>query len=153
MCTDIKDYVTWCGIFKRMCSEDNKYYKPIKNPEKKMKILIADDYPDVCKCIGQFLIYTEVQHAELHLVNDLDEIIRLLNSEKYDIIISDINMPGKGDGATVLFDHRNITILMTGDENQKDKYNDDFPYILMKPFSLDNDLKPMIRSVLKGECR
>lgn len=151
MCKDINEFLTKCGILKPICSKNNKYYKEPAKPEKKMKILIADDYPDVCKCIGQFLMYTEVRQAELHLVSDLDEIIRLLNSEKYDIIISDINMPGDGDGGSVLFEYRHMTILMTGDKNQKDKYKDNFPYILMKPFSLDNDLKPMINKIINGE--
>ena len=59
-----------------------------------MKILIADDHTIVRKGIKQILM-EEFIEAEIEEVADGNEMLHKIRSEKFDIVISDITMPGR----------------------------------------------------------
>jgi two-component system invasion response regulator UvrY len=59
-----------------------------------MRILIADDHAIVRKGLRQ-LILEDFPSAEIGEVNDVEELISLVMKEKWDLVISDISMPGR----------------------------------------------------------
>lgn len=59
-----------------------------------MKILIADDHAIVRKGLKQ-LIRDEYPSAHLEGVNDTEELMSKLMEESWDIVICDLNMPGR----------------------------------------------------------
>jgi two-component system, NarL family, invasion response regulator UvrY len=61
-----------------------------------LRILIADDHPIIRKGIQQ-LIVEEFANAEIGEANDADELLALARSQQWDIIVTDISMPGGGE--------------------------------------------------------
>ena len=59
-----------------------------------MNILIADDHTIVRKGIKQILM-EEFIEAVIEEVADGNEMLHKIRSEKFDIVISDISMPGR----------------------------------------------------------
>lgn len=60
-----------------------------------IRILIADDHAIVRKGLKQIL-KEEYPFAEMEETGDADELVKLAMQKKWDIIISDISMPGRG---------------------------------------------------------
>lgn len=60
-----------------------------------LKILIADDHEFIRKGIKQIL-FDEFDQLHIEEAGDTDGLLRLAFADKWDIIISDIAMPGKG---------------------------------------------------------
>ncbi len=59
-----------------------------------IKILIADDHPVVRKGL-KLLIREEYPSAQLEGVNDTEALMRKLTETSWDIVICDLNMPGR----------------------------------------------------------
>jgi DNA-binding NarL/FixJ family response regulator len=59
-----------------------------------MKILIADDHIVVRKGLRQ-IILDEFPFAEIEEVGDAEELIKKVMKSKWDIVISDLSMPGR----------------------------------------------------------
>lgn len=60
-----------------------------------LKILIADDHEFIRKGLMQILV-DEFPSIYISEAEDTDKLLELVPAEKWDIIISDISMPGKG---------------------------------------------------------
>ncbi|HLX66707.1 MAG TPA: response regulator transcription factor [Puia sp.] len=60
-----------------------------------MRIIIADDHAVVRKGLRQML-QEEFQSAEIVETADSDELLNLVIKEHWDVVISDISMPGRG---------------------------------------------------------
>lgn len=105
------------------------------------KILVVDDEAEICEVIQEHLR----DIAEVHIASDGFEALRKIENEKFDLVISDYDMP-RMDGLNLLKTvlkkrTRCPVILMTGrgsDELQKQGWrNGSFEY-LEKPFKLDS---------------
>ena len=59
-----------------------------------MRFLIADDHAIVRKGLKQILL-EEYPHAAVEEANDAEEVIKKALSDQWDVVICDINMPGR----------------------------------------------------------
>lgn len=114
-----------------------------------MKILLAEDEPDLNRAISQMLT---LQHYDVRSAFDGEEAVTIAGSDSFDCIIFDIMMPKK-DGITALKEIRsagNVTpvILLTAKSEIDDRVEgldagaDDY---LTKPFAM-KELLARIRS-------
>jgi two-component system, NarL family, invasion response regulator UvrY len=60
-----------------------------------MRIIIADDHAVVRKGLHQML-QEEFPSAEIRETADSDDLLRLVLKEQWDVVITDISMPGRG---------------------------------------------------------
>jgi two-component system invasion response regulator UvrY len=73
-----------------------------------IRVLIADDHPIVRKGLKQILSETDDIHVK-HEADTCAEVLSKALSEKYDVILLDISMPGRG-GVDVLKELRSLGI-------------------------------------------
>lgn len=122
-----------------------------------MKVLIADDEIDLTRALGAILKYSEY---EVKIANDGEEVLKIAENEKFDILILDVMMPKK-TGIEVVEELRkkniNTPILMlTAKAETEDKVEgldkgaDDY---LTKPFEKDELLARIRALVRKNENR
>lgn len=122
-----------------------------------MKVLIADDEIDLTRALGAILKYGEY---EVKIANDGEEVLKIAENEKFDILILDVMMPKK-TGIEVVEELRkkniNTPILMlTAKAETEDKVEgldkgaDDY---LTKPFEKDELLARIRALVRKNENR
>lgn len=122
-----------------------------------MKVLIADDEIDLTRALGAILKYSEY---EVKIANDGEEVLKIAENEKFDILILDVMMP-KMTGIEVVEELRkkniNTPILMlTAKAETEDKVEgldkgaDDY---LTKPFEKDELLARIRALVRKNENR
>lgn len=78
-----------------------------------MKFLIVDDHPLFSEGI-QLVIETLFTKSLCRLANSAEEALLLLETEQYDLVLIDLNMPGI-DGLSLLqaLSHRNLSTLIT----------------------------------------
>jgi len=62
-------------------------------------ILLVDDDEIVRDTIKQVL---EISEFHVTTANNVSEAIHLIDTESFDVLISDLHMPGAGDGFTVI---------------------------------------------------
>jgi len=79
-------------------------------------ILLVDDDEIVRDTIKQVL---EISEFHVTTANNVSEAIHLIDTESFDVLISDLHMPGAGDGFTVISAMRHkhpnaVTLLFTG---------------------------------------
>lgn len=117
-----------------------------------MKVLIIEDQEDLVKNMKQYL---ELEKFIVEVAYDGEEATDLLDSEVYDVIILDLNLPKK-DGITVCKEARDkgigTPILILTARTAKDSVieglnvgADDY---ITKPFDMD-ELVARIRSVIR----
>ncbi|MGA2560531.1 MAG: response regulator, partial [Terracidiphilus sp.] len=80
------------------------------------RILLVDDDEIVRDTIKQVL---ELSEFHVTTANNVSEAIHLIDTESFDVLISDLHMPGAGDGFTVISAMRHkhpnaVTLLFTG---------------------------------------
>jgi CheY-like chemotaxis protein len=80
------------------------------------KILLVDD-DEILRLFLRTLLEAEGFH--ITDASNVPEALRLISSEKYDVLLSDLHMPGAGDGLTVIsaMRHMNpdaVTLLLSG---------------------------------------
>ena len=80
------------------------------------RILLVDDDEVVRDTIKQVL---EISEFHVTTANNVSEAIHLIDTESFDVLISDLHMPGAGDGFTVISAMRHkhpnaVTLLFTG---------------------------------------
>ncbi len=87
---------------------------PLELHNQKLKVLIADDEPINLMILKR---HFETQTSLCTVVNNGAEVLEQLEKEEYDLLISDVNMPGKtGIELAYTLKERDITIfLLTGD--------------------------------------
>jgi DNA-binding NtrC family response regulator len=81
-----------------------------------IKILLVDD-DERLNIIMRSLL--EREGFEISVASNVAEALRLISSERYDVLLSDLHMPGAADGLTVIsaIRHLNpkaIAVLLTG---------------------------------------
>lgn len=89
--------------------------KPVKLMPEKCRLLIVEDDPALAALLEEYL---SESNYHVQVINDGDSAIELLSREHFDLILSDIMLPGasglaileKAGGDTV----RTIVVLMTG---------------------------------------
>ena len=96
----------------------------IKNetPTIKAKVLIVDDDETVRASLSLILEYGDFEVATAASVNDA---LKLIGSQVFDVLLSDLHMPGAGDGLTVVsaMRHSNpaaVTIIFSGFPEMKE---------------------------------
>jgi DNA-binding response OmpR family regulator len=80
------------------------------------KILLVDDDELMCTLLKHVM---EVSEFHVTVARSVSEAIHLIDTERFDALISDLHMPGAGDGFTVISAMRHkqpnaITLLFTG---------------------------------------
>jgi CheY-like chemotaxis protein len=93
------------------------------NVNEKQKILLIEDNLDTQLI---FRVYLRDLY-DLEVANTAELGIRLLKENNYDLLILDINLPGKLDGTAVLNEIRN-------EMNKKD-----FPVLVVTAYAMDGD--------------
>jgi DNA-binding response OmpR family regulator len=63
------------------------------------KVLVVDDNEDLLRSLGQILEHHEF---EVTTANNVADALRHISSASYDVLLSDLHMPGPGDGLTVV---------------------------------------------------
>jgi DNA-binding NtrC family response regulator len=81
-----------------------------------IKILLVDDDEVLCRIMGNLL---EHEGFEITVAGYVAAALKRISSERYDVLLSDLHMPGAADGLTVISAMRHlnpdgITILLTG---------------------------------------
>jgi DNA-binding response OmpR family regulator len=84
--------------------------------EKPSKVLLVDDNEAVRSSLGKVL---ESAHFRVTTAANVGEALRLINTETFDVLLSDLHMPNAGDGFTVVsaMRHTNpeaVTLVFTG---------------------------------------
>ncbi|WP_018616241.1 response regulator [Segetibacter koreensis] len=59
-----------------------------------MRILIADDHAVVRRGLKDILL-EEFQSAEIHEVGDAEDLIKTVNADAWDVVVTDLSMPGR----------------------------------------------------------
>jgi DNA-binding response OmpR family regulator len=119
----------------------------------KARLLLVDDDPILRQTISLIL---EHGGFEVHCAENVNEALKLISSESFDVLVSDLHMPNDGDGLTVVsaMRHANpkaVTIIFSAHPEMKAAaaailaQTDD---ILVKPAAVGN-LVALIRDKLK----
>ncbi len=116
-----------------------------------MKILVVDDEKGIQDVIFE---YCKIEKFEVEFANDGEEALKLLNKNKYDIMVLDIMMP-KMDGFEVLKllpkERKIPTIILSARADEYDKlqgFDLDVDDYLTKPFS-PKELMARIKAITK----
>jgi DNA-binding response OmpR family regulator len=93
-----------------------------ETPKMKPKVLIVDDDETVRTSLRLILEYGDFEVATAGSVNDA---LKLIGSQVFDVLLSDLHMPGAGDGLTVVsaMRHSNpaaVTIIFSGFPEMKE---------------------------------
>ncbi len=125
----------------------------IKKRSKLGKVFVVDDEPLILEIISELLSDVD---ADIELFNDGEEVLKKINHESPDLIISDIKMP-KVDGLTMSKElverDLNIPIIFVSGYVTKDavltglRYGSHF--FIEKPFD-ENNLLSLVVSILKN---
>jgi CheY-like chemotaxis protein len=113
------------------------------------KIVVADDEPVVRQLLAQSL---GTRGFDVLLAENGKEAFELVQKNKVDLVLSDINMPGSG-GIELMemirrSDHKDMpVVLMTGDADAFEKSKAEGATILRKPFRRQ-ELVELINSIL-----
>ena len=80
------------------------------------KLLLVDDDPVIRSTMKMIL---EIEHFHVSVAGSVAEAIHLIDTQTFDALLSDLHMPGAGDGFTVISAMRHkhpdaVTLLFTG---------------------------------------
>ncbi len=124
--------------------------------DQEIKILVVDDEENVLSSVKK-VISSKFPDYKVHLINNPSEGIEKIKAIKYDLIITDLMMPGI-DGLEFIkkiiqIDSSLKIIMMTGYASMKTALlamREGAKKYISKPFTRD-ELTGSIKSVLKGE--
>jgi DNA-binding response OmpR family regulator len=127
-----------------------------KDVDKKVqpKILLVDDDESMCALLKEIL---EMNEFLVSAVASVPEALHLIDTEPFDVLLSDLHLPGAGDGFTVIsaMRHKNptaVTLLFTGYPALKEAMDailSQADEILVKPMPIP-ELVAVIRQRLKN---
>lgn len=103
-----------------MVNQNDKFLRGFKLPfipkSEDISILVVDDEPDILDSLEEMLLLNGFTNIEL--AENGEEAIKKLKNKCYDIVITDISMPGKDGFEVVKFLRKNhpssVPIVMTG---------------------------------------
>jgi ActR/RegA family two-component response regulator len=80
------------------------------------KILLVDDDDGMCRIMRTLL---EPEGFEITVANNVAEGLKCITAERFDVLLSDLHMPGPGDGLTMISAMRHVNpsavaLLLTG---------------------------------------
>jgi DNA-binding response OmpR family regulator len=119
------------------------------------RILLVDDNPGVRATLEMVL---KSAHYHVTTAASVGEALKLINSESFDVLLSDLHMPNAGDGFTVVsaMRHTNplaVTLVFTGYPALQEAMNAillQADEILVKPMEIP-DLLGLIKSKLENQ--
>ena len=108
------------------------------------KILVVDDEPDFCEALGDFLGAKGYSVLEAH---DGDQALEAYRQERPDVVLLDVNMPGKNGIETLkelrTFDPEASVIMVTA------IYDEDISRLAMAEGAFDYITKPIDHEYLE----
>ncbi|SRR5260370_2745148 len=124
----------------------------------KQRILLADDNEDIRDIFREGL---ELQGFEVIPVSTVNEALRLISTEHFDVLLSDLHMPDAGDGFTIVSAMRHahpsaITLVLTGYPPLQEAMTAimlQADEILVKPVGLTEIVKIIQEKLSKPEAR
>jgi len=132
-----------------MTSEGEKVFM-----EKPKRVLVVDDEKGI-----RFLLSDALSNRgfEVSLASDGQESLEKLEKDRFDLVVTDINMPGL-DGVAMLKSmkktgRREKIIIMTGDPADGRLVDEELPDVechLSKPFGIENFLDVVIAAIRNG---
>jgi ActR/RegA family two-component response regulator len=126
----------------------------MENTEAKLpRLLLVDDNESVRKTLGMVL---EVNQFDVTAAGSVAEALHLIDTQSFDVLLSDLHMPGAGDGLTVVSAMRHVnplavTLVFTGYPALKEAMEAillQADEILVKPMDVDA-MVALIREKLK----
>lgn len=119
------------------------------------RILVVDDSEAIRLSLGAIL---EQHGFEATCAGDVTEALRYISSNKYDVLLSDLHMPGAGDGLTVVsaMRHANseaVTLLLSAFPKMSAAANAilmQTDEILVKPMNIPELLDAITQRLAKG---
>lgn len=89
------------------------------------KVLLVDDNENIRKSLRAIL---EVRGFHTSTATNVAEALHLIDTQSFDVLLSDLHMPGAGDGLTVVSAMRHVnpkavTLLFTGNPAMREAMN------------------------------
>jgi DNA-binding NtrC family response regulator len=125
--------------------------------EKPIKVLLVDDEKGIRFLLSEVLLHSGF---EVSLACDGKESLEKLAKNRFDLVITDINMP-RLDGLSMLKNMRQTgrnekIIIMTGNPSDKRLMDEDLPQVvtrLSKPFDINKFLAVVIAATSKDRVQ
>ena len=119
------------------------------------RVLVVDDNEIVRMTLCKIL---QSEGFEVTCAGDVSEALQYINTHSFDVLLSDLHMPGAGDGLTVVsaMRHKNpeaVTLLLSAFPEMSAAANAilmQTDEILVKPMKIPTSLKPSSRGLPKG---
>jgi len=119
------------------------------------RVLVVDDNEMVLSSLCAIL---ESHGFQVTCASDVNEAIRYISSQKYDVLLSDLHMPGAGDGLTVVsaMRHANpeaVTLLLSAFPEMSEAANAilmQADEILVKPMNVPDLIDAITQRLAKG---
>jgi two-component system, NtrC family, sensor kinase len=114
-----------------------------------LKVLVVDDNKDIAALAASIL---QEQECDVRLAHDAEEALAVLDRERYDLLLTDIVMPGNMDGVALATRAREIfpdlpVILMTGYSERLRSGEAITGELILKPFTPRDLAEAMRRSL------
>jgi excisionase family DNA binding protein len=106
---------------------------PSRGRDERPRILVVDDEPDVCNIVSKTLAMAEY---DVHTVMDGPSAIEQLRKTQYDLLVTDLRMPGM-DGLTLIREARRHS-------------GDDLPVIIITAYSTEASAIEAINMGISG---
>jgi CheY-like chemotaxis protein len=120
-----------------------------------VKILVVDD-----NVVVRFTLCKVLEHEGFHVTcaSDVTEALKYISTERYDVLLSDLHMPGAGDGLTVVsaMRHSNpdaVTLLLSAFPEMTAAANAillQADEILVKPMDITDLVEAIAQRIAKG---
>lgn len=118
------------------------------------KVLVVDDEKGIRFLLSEVLL---AQGFEVSLARDGQESLDKLEKDRFDLVVTDINMP-RLDGVAMLKSMKKIgrrekVIIMTGDPSDQRLSDTEIPNVvtrLLKPFAIENFLSVVLSAMGNG---
>jgi len=119
-----------------------------------LNVLVVDDNADLAALAASIL---EEQECNVRLAHDAEEALAILDRERFDVLLSDIVMPGKMDGVALARRAKEIlpdlpVILMTGYSERLRSGEPISGELILKPFT-PRDLADAMRRTIAAARR
>jgi DNA-binding NtrC family response regulator len=119
------------------------------------RMLVVDDNETIRFSLCKIL---ETHGFDVTCAADVSEALRLISSQKFDVLLSDLHMPGAGDGLTVVsaMRHANpdaVTLLLSAFPEMSAAANAilmQTDEILVKPMNIPDLIETILQRLAKG---
>lgn len=119
------------------------------------RVLVVDDNEAIRVSLGAIL---EKHDFEVTCAADVSEALKFISSQKYDVLVSDLHMPGAGDGLTVVSAMRHaspdaVTLLLSSFPEMSAAANAillQTDEILVKPMNVSDLIDAITQRLAKG---